>query len=85
MRVFSFILGSFLFLLSCDKGSSCDNCGDLINGSTILKVSQNDLIKYEGLAKINGIDIGTCIQGKIFQEELNLSSVKILDDCCCEI
>ena len=85
MRVFSFILGSFLFLLSCDKESSCDNCGNLINGSTILKVSQNDLIKYEGLAIINGIDIGTCIQGKIFQEELNLSSVKILDDCCCEI
>jgi hypothetical protein len=85
VKVFPFILYSILFLLSCDKGSSCDNCGDLFNGSTILKVSQNDLMKYEGLAKIDGINIGTCIQGNIYQQDLILSSVKILDDCCCEI
>ena len=47
--------------------------------------SQNDLMKFEGLAKIDGIDIGTCIQGNIYQDDLILSSVIILDDCCCEI
>tara|TARA_B110000495_G_C22830560_1_gene484615 strand:+ start:131 stop:400 length:270 start_codon:yes stop_codon:yes gene_type:complete len=80
---FIFIL-SFIFF-SCEKGSKCDNCGNPFNGSTIIKVSQNDLIKYEGLAKINGISVGTCIQGNIFQEDLILSSVTILDECCCEI
>jgi hypothetical protein len=80
---FIFIL-SFIFF-SCEEGSKCDNCSDTFNGSTIIKVSQNDLIKYEGLAKINGISIGTCIQGNIFQEDLILSSIKILDECCCEI
>ena len=80
---FIFIL-SFIFF-SCEKGSKCDNCSDTFNGSTIIKVSQNDLIKYEGLVKINGISVGTCIQGNIFQEDLILSSVTILDECCCEI
>ena len=80
---FIFIL-SFIFF-SCEKGSKCDNCGNPFNGLTIIKVSQNDLIKYEGLAKINGISVGTCIQGNIFQEDLILSSVTILDECCCEI
>ena len=50
----------------------------------MIKVSQNDLIKYEGLATINGISVGTCIQGNIFQEEIILNSIKILDECCCE-
>ena len=81
---------SFIFLLSviffsCEKSSKCDNCGDLFNGSTIIKVSQNDLIKYEGLAKIEGISVGTCIQANILQEDLIVSSVTILDACCCEI
>jgi hypothetical protein len=42
-------------------------------------------MKYEGLAKIEGINVGTCIQANIFQEELILNSIKILDECCCEI
>jgi len=85
LKGFLFILCSFFILSSCDKGSTCDNCGDLFNGSTTFKVSQNDLMKFEGLAKIDGIDIGTCIQGNIYQDDLILSSVIILDDCCCEI
>ena len=48
-------------------------------------VNQNDLIKYEGLAKIEGISVGTCIQANILQEDLIVSSVTILDACCCEI
>ena len=75
---------SFIFF-SCQKDSTCDNCEDLIDGYTIIKVSQNDLIKYEGLATLNGISVGTCIQGIIFQEEITLTSVKILDECCCEL
>jgi hypothetical protein len=82
---FSFILISLVIFFSCDKSSKCDNCGDLVNGSTTIKVSQNDLMKYEGLVKIEGIGVGTCIQANIFQEELILNSIKILDECCCEI
>ena len=84
-KLFSFIFFLSFIFFSCQKGSTCDNCEDIIDGYTIIKVNQNDLIKYEGLATINGISVGTCIQGKIFQEEIILSSVKILDECCCEL
>tara|TARA_B100001175_G_scaffold146338_1_gene124128 strand:+ start:883 stop:1152 length:270 start_codon:yes stop_codon:yes gene_type:complete len=84
-KLFSFIFFLSFIFFSCQKGSTCDNCEDIIDGYTMIKVSQNDLIKYEGLATINGISVGTCIQGIIFQEEITLTSIKILDECCCEL
>ena len=84
-KLFSFIFFLSFIFFSCQKDSTLDNCEDLIDGYTIIKVSQNDLIKYEGLATLNGISVGTCIQGIIFQEEITLTSVKILDECCCEL
>jgi len=84
-KLFSFIFFLSFIFFSCQKGSTCDNCEDIIDGYTMIKVSQNDLIKYEGLATLNGISVGTCIQGIIFQEEITLTSVKILDECCCEL
>ena len=50
-----------------------------------MKVNETDLTKYEGLAQLNGVRFGTCIQAYIYQEELVISSVKVLDECCCEL
>ncbi len=50
-----------------------------------MKVTENDLSKYEGLAQIDGVTVGTCIKAFIYNEELPLNSVTILDACCCEI
>ena len=50
-----------------------------------MKVNETDLTKYEGLAQLNGVGFGTCIQAYIYQQELIISSVKVLDECCCEL
>ena len=49
-----------------------------------MKVTENDLSKFEGLAMVEGLTVGTCIQAYIHQEELSIQSVRILDACCCE-
>ncbi|MBT3479084.1 MAG: hypothetical protein HOA15_02305 [Candidatus Marinimicrobia bacterium] len=49
-----------------------------------MKVTASDIAKYEGLAQLNGIDVGVCIRAYILEEELNLNTVSIADDCCCE-
>ncbi|MEA1882558.1 MAG: hypothetical protein U9N31_09195 [Candidatus Marinimicrobia bacterium] len=49
-----------------------------------MKVTGGDLAKYEGLAKLEGVDVGVCIRAYILEEELNANSVTIVDDCCCE-
>ena len=71
--------------LSCDKNSKCNNCGDIVGGLVTMKVNETDLTKYEGLAQLNGVSLGTCIQAYIYQQELVISSVKVLDECCCEL
>ena len=71
--------------LSCDKDSKCNNCGNIVGGLVTMKVNEIDLTKYEGLAQLDGVELGTCIQAYIYQEELVISSVKVLDECCCEI
>ena len=71
--------------LSCDKDSKCNNCGNIVGGLVTMKVNEMDLTKYEGLAQLNGVGLGTCIQAYIYQEELVISSVKVLDECCCEL
>ena len=50
-----------------------------------MKITARDLTKYEGLAQIKGIDVGTCIQAYLRDESLFLNSVQILDQCCCEL
>jgi hypothetical protein len=42
------------------------------------------LAKYEGLAALESIDVGACIRAYILEEELNVNTVSIVDDCCCE-
>jgi len=74
-----------LINISCDKDSNCNNCGENNLGLTIIKVSENNLMQYEGLAQLKGIDMGTCIQASINQNVMTLGSVKILNECCCEL
>ncbi|MDP6339059.1 MAG: hypothetical protein QF842_01875 [Candidatus Marinimicrobia bacterium] len=69
---------------SCDKDSKCNNCGDLLGGFIIMKVTASDLVKYEGLANLKGVDVGVCIRAFILEEELSVNSVTVVDDCCCE-
>ena len=49
-----------------------------------MDVTANDLTKYEGLAQLQGIDVGVCIRAHILEQELNVNSVTIIDDCCCQ-
>jgi hypothetical protein len=49
-----------------------------------MKVTASDLAKYEGLVALDGIDVGVCIRSYILEEELNVNTVSIVDDCCCE-
>ena len=79
------ILFIFLLFESCDKDSKCNNCGDVYGGFITMKITAGDLTKYEGLAQIKGIDVGTCIQAYLQEENLFLNSDQILDQCCCEL
>ncbi len=72
------------FIGSCDPDSKCNNCGDLLGGFIYMEVTANDLAKHEGLAALDGIDVGACIRAYILEEELNINTVSIVDDCCCE-
>ncbi|MBC8346840.1 MAG: hypothetical protein ISR82_03140 [Candidatus Marinimicrobia bacterium] len=72
------------FIGSCDRDGKCNSCGDLLGGFIYMKVTASDLAKYEGLAALDGIDVGACIRAYILEEELNVNTVSIVDDCCCE-
>ena len=72
------------FIGSCDPDAKCNSCGDLLGGFIYMKVTASDLAKYEGLAALDGIDVGACIRAYILEEELNVNTVSIVDDCCCE-
>jgi len=73
-----------VFIGSCDQDAKCNNCGDLLGGFIYMKVTASDLAKYEGLVTLDGIDVGACIRAYILEEELNVNTVSIADDCCCE-
>ena len=73
-----------LFIGSCDKDNKCNNCDDLFSGYIYMKVTASDLVKYDGLAQLNGVNVGVCIRAYVLEEELNLKTVTIADECCCE-
>ena len=73
-----------LLIISCDKDSKCNSCGDIGGGLVTMKVNEQDLSRYEGLAQIKGVTVGSCIQAYIFNEDLFLNTVIVLDACCCE-
>ncbi len=73
-----------VFIGSCDQDAKCNSCGDLLGGFIYMKVTASDLAKHEGLVTLDGIDVGACIRAYILEEELNVNTVSIADDCCCE-
>jgi|TARA_B100001079_G_C16318795_1_gene473668 hypothetical protein len=82
------IILSALFILttlSCDEDSKCNKCGNISGGMVTMKVSASDLARYEGLASVNDVDVGTCIKAYIYEEELFINSIMVLDECCCEL
>ena len=74
----------FLYIISCDNDAKCNTCGDVFGGFVLMEVTANDLTKYEGLAQLKGVDVGVCIRAHILEQELNVYSVTIVDDCCCQ-
>ena len=72
----------FLSIISCDNDAKCNTCGDVFGGFVLMEVTANDLTKYEGLAQLK--DVGVCIRAHILEQELNVNSVTIIDDCCCQ-
>ncbi len=74
----------FFYITSCDNDAKCNKCGDVFGGFVFMAVTANDLTKYEGLAQLQGIDVGVCIRAHILEQELNINSVTIVDDCCCQ-
>ena len=77
------ILLSF-YIISCDSDAKCNNCGDVFSGFVFMEVTASDLTRYEGLAQLKGVDVGVCLRAYILEEELNVNSVTIVDDCCCQ-
>ncbi len=72
-------------LLSCGKTNECNDCGgNLLDGYIFMEVTADDLAQYEGLALLEGVDVGVCIRVKISGEEINLQTVEVVDECCCE-
>ena len=49
-----------------------------------MKVTASDLVKYEGLANLKGVDVGVCIRAFYPGRRLSVNSVTVVDDCCCE-
>ena len=85
MKKIFYTLIIIAIISSCDEDSKCNNCGDIYGGYITMKVTANDLTKYQGLAQFDNIDVGTCIQAYIREEQLFLESIRILDKCCCEL
>ena len=49
-----------------------------------MKETERDVANNEGLVRWDGIEVGACIRADIFEEEHNVNTVSIADDCCCE-
>ena len=87
MKVFlTIILTLSLFLLfTCDDNSECASCGgNLLDGFLFKEVTQSDLAE---IGNIEGMNIGICIRYQLTgltEEEFDLETIAIVDDCCCE-
>ncbi len=87
MRIFlTIILTLSLFLLvTCEDNPECANCGGgLLEGFLFKKVTQDDLAE---IGNIEGMNIGICIRYQLLgltDEEFDLETIAIVDDCCCD-
>ena len=87
MRIFlTIILTLSLFLLvTCEDNPECASCGGgLLEGFLFKKVTQDDLAE---IGNIEGMNIGICIRYQLLvltDEEFDLETIAIVDDCCCD-
>ena len=87
MKVFlTIILTLSLFLLvTCEDNPECASCGGgLLEGYLFKKVTQDDLAE---IGNIEGMNIGICIRYQLLgltDEEFDLETIAIVDDCCCD-
>lgn len=74
-----------LLAAGCSDKDNCSDCGGtLIDGNIFKKITADDLAQIEGLALLEGVDVGACIRVKLNGNELDLKTVAVVDDCCCE-
>ena len=87
MRIFlTIILTLSLFLLvTCEDNPECASCGGgLLEGFLFKKVTQDDLAE---IGNIEGMNIGICIRYQLLgltDEEFDLETIAIVDNCCCD-
>ena len=87
MRIFlTIILTLSLFLLvNCEDNPECVSCGGgLLEGFLFKNVTQDDLAE---IGNIEGMNIGICIRYQLLgltDEEFDLETIAIVDDCCCD-
>ena len=79
------IILSLFLMVTCEENPECASCGgDLLDGFLFKEVNQDDLAD---IGNIEGINIGICIRYQLTgltEEEFNLETIAIVDDCCCE-
>ena len=79
------IILSLFLMVTCEENPECASCGgDLLDGFLFKEVTQDDLAD---IGNIEGINIGICIRYQLTgltEEEFNLETIAIVDDCCCE-
>ena len=87
MRIFLTIILtlSLFFLVTCEDNPECASCGGgLLEGYLFKKVTQDDLAE---IGNIEGMNIGICIRYQLLgltDEEFDLETIAIVDDCCCD-
>ena len=87
MRVFLTIILilSFFMMVTCEDNPECASCGgDLSDGFLFKEVTQKDLAD---IGNLEGMNIGICIRYQLtglIEEEFDLETIAIVDDCCCE-
>lgn len=87
MRIFLTIILtlSLFFLVTCEDSPECASCGSgLLEGFLFKKVTQDDLAE---IGNIEGMNIGICIRYQLLgltDEEFDLETIAIVDDCCCD-
>ena len=79
------LIFSLFLLVTCGDNPECASCGgNLLDGFLFKEVNQDDLAK---IGNIEGMNIGICIRYQLTgltEEEFDLETIAIVDDCCCD-
>jgi len=77
------LIFTFFVFLSCTKDDSCTDCGGGPQDGYFYKtVTEADISELSTL----GVNLDECIQFKVnFNDDLDLETVSVVDDCCCDL